>query len=65
MPDASPLSVIEDSLSDGEFSRPLFVDPAAAVDHCGVEAASEEDCSLFFAWKAMTTAAESAMPAVT
>ena len=57
----SPPSVIKARLTEGEFSRPLFVDPAAV----GVVAAFVEGSSLFFAWKAMTTAAESAMPAVT
>ena len=52
---ALPLPVVEArlGLNDGEFSRLVFVDP---------EVESAEDSSLFFAWKAMTTAAESAMP---
>ena len=61
MPVASPLSVTEVRLSEGELSRRLLVDRAAAVGRCGGVAASVEESSLIFAWKAMTTAAESAM----
>ena len=52
---SSPVVEARLGLSDGEFCRLVLVDPAIVDPEL-------EDSSLFFAWKAMTTAAESAMP---